>query len=414
MKTTIKKIVNTRIFWIIISLLFSIILWCYVTMEQGAKIERTFGNVDVVFSGESALQEKELLITDIDNETVSLTLYGNRRVISQLSASDIYVSVDASGITETGKTSLTYSIEYPSSIDTSAIKIVKYSSEFITFDVEKLVTKNITVKGVFEGSVAENRKAEPLEFDPASITVSGPVSEVSQIACAWVVVQQENAARTLTFDSNYTFMDEDDKPLRLHYTDADALAISVKLPIVEVKEVPLAMNIIQGGGATEKDAVITINPATVKLSGDSAILEDINKIVLGTVDLGDITDTFEQTYPIVVDDQLKNLDGISEANVKIEIKGLATKVVTVTKFDCINVMDGYTATISTEALKVVLRGPQDVLDTIDAEDVTAVADLSDLNNATGAFEKSVEISIDGVTEVGAAGDYKVNLSVSKQ
>ena len=57
-------------------------------------------------------------------------------------------------------------------------------------------------------------------------------------------------------------MDENDKPLNLSYTDADVLAISVKLPIVEIKEVPLVMNIIEGGGATEDDAVITIEPVS--------------------------------------------------------------------------------------------------------------------------------------------------------
>lgn len=414
MKTTIKKIVDTRIFWIIISLLFSVILWCYVTMEQGAKIERSFSGIAVSFSGESTLKEKELIITEIKNETISLTLSGNRQVISQLSASDIRVTADVSEIDETGTENLTYTVKFPSNVDTNAITIVKSSSEFVTFDVEKLATKNITVKGVFEGSVADHYKVEALEFDPASITVSGPVSEVSQISCAWVSVQQENAQRTITFDSNYTFVDDNGEPLQLRYTEASALAISVTLPIVEVKEVPLAMNIIAGGGAKEENAVITIDPATVTLSGDSAVLNDINKIVLGTVDLSDITDSFTQTYPIVIDDSLKNLDGISEANVKIEIKGLATKVFTVEKFKCINEIDGYEATVETDALQVVIRGPQDVLNAIEASDITAVVDLSDCGEETGYFEKTVEISIADVKKAGAVGEYKVNLSVTKK
>lgn len=414
MKTTIKKLVNTRIFWIIVSLLLSVILWCYVTIDVGAEIDETFKGVEVVFSGENALQKKELLVTEVEDETVSLTLFGDRKVISQLKSSDLHVIVDVSEITETGKMDFNYTIDYPNHVNSNGIKLLDSSTEVISFQVEKLVTKNISVKGEYTGSIAENHTAEPLRFDPASITISGPVDEVAQVAYAWVEIPQDHVERTLQFDSNYIFMDEDNKKLKLHYTSADTLAISVTLPVVEVKEVPLALNIIEGGGANEDDAAITITPATVTLSGDSAILADINKIVLGTVDLNDITDTFEQTYPIVIDDQLKNQSGISEATVKIEIKGLATREITVKNFKCINLKKGYQADISTKSLDIVLRGPQEVLDAIDAKNVTAIVDLANLNGETGWMERKVEIVIKDVKDAGALGDYVVSLNVKEE
>lgn len=415
MKTTIKKLVNTRIFWIIVSLLLSVILWSYVTINAGEGIDKTFKGIEVTFSGENALQRKEMLVTEVEDQTVSLKLYGDRKAISDLKSSNISVIVDVSEITETGKQELTYTIDYPNHVNSSGIKVLSSSTDVISFTVEKLVTKNISVKGEYKGTVPENHTAEPVQFNPASITISGPVDEVSQVAYAWVEIPQDHLERTLKFDSNYTLMDEEGKKLKLQYTSADALAIAVTLPVVEVKEVPLALNIIAGGGATEADAAITITPATtVTLSGDSEILANINKIVLGTVDLNDITDTFEQTYPIIIDDQLKNQSGISEVTVRIEIKGLATRKITVKNFKCINLEEGYRADIAMNSLDIILRGPQEVLDAIDPQNVTAIVDLADLNGETGWMECKVEIVIKDTEDAGALGDYVVSLDVKKK
>ena len=50
-KTTINKIIGSKAFWIIISLLGSFLLWTYIMSTEETTIEMTFSNVKVVVRG---------------------------------------------------------------------------------------------------------------------------------------------------------------------------------------------------------------------------------------------------------------------------------------------------------------------------------------------------------------------------
>ena len=53
-KTTINKIISSKAFWIIISLLGSFLLWMYIMSTEETTIEKTFSNVKVVCAPRAA------------------------------------------------------------------------------------------------------------------------------------------------------------------------------------------------------------------------------------------------------------------------------------------------------------------------------------------------------------------------
>ena len=55
-KTTINKIISSKAFWIIISLLGSFLLWMYIMSTEETTIEKTFSNVKVVYQGADDLR----------------------------------------------------------------------------------------------------------------------------------------------------------------------------------------------------------------------------------------------------------------------------------------------------------------------------------------------------------------------
>jgi hypothetical protein len=85
----------------------------------------------------------------------------------------------------------------------------------------------------------------------------------------------------------------------------------------------------------------------------------------------------------------------------------------VTNLELANKPDNLKASLGTLSLQVTLRGPTDVMGSITASNVRAVADLSALGSSTGQFSVPVDIYVDGFTNVGAMGSYSVLVSISE-
>ena len=63
---------------LILSLLIAFGMWIYVITSVSPGSEETFHNIPVVREGETVLQERGLMITEVSANTVSLKLSGTR------------------------------------------------------------------------------------------------------------------------------------------------------------------------------------------------------------------------------------------------------------------------------------------------------------------------------------------------
>ena len=185
-------------------------------------------------------------------------------------------------------------------------------------------------------------------------------------------------------------------------------------PVLKTKEVSLKVQLISGGGITSSDCTVSIDPASIKIAGDSRIIDDMNSIELGTIDLSSFNSGYEHTFAIELPEGVQNLTGVSEAKVTIEISGTHTKTFTTSNIACKGVTSGYRATIDTKEIEVTLRAlSQDVLNRIKPEDITVVADLSDYGTMTGQIIVSARVTVSGHENVGAVGDVKVTVTIHK-
>ena len=406
------KILDSKVLWAAVSLLASILLWVYVTTSQGDIIERTYDGVQVVFKGEESLLEKSgLVISNISTNSVNVRLKTTRREISKLSSGQITAVVDVSKFNSEGIYNQSVSIEFPTGSNTNSIDIVTVLPGSISFNIDKTSTKTIDLKGKFVGTVAEGFAAQPIKFDPQTVTISGPKNEISKVAYGWVEVDRENADKTIQFASSYALVDESGKELNIKNITLSDETVSVTVPITSTKEVPITVDLAEGGGATAENVKITCEPSTITIAGDAEKLAGINKISVGTIDLASFASTFEDTYKIVLDNDVTNVTGISDVKVTVQIVGLETKKFNVTNISTINGPDGGKVSVITENVEVTLRGSSAVLAKIEANNIRAVADLTDLGSSAGIFQPPAKIYVDGVTGVGAIGEYSVYVKI---
>lgn len=400
--------------YIVLAILIACSMWLYVRSVDASDQTRTISNIPVSFVGEDVLNANGLMYTGDGKETVSLTVQGPWRTISQLRRDNITVQVDLSRIVAEGQYNQAYDITWPSNVPSSAFSLVGREPFYVPVDVGKRTTQNVEIRGVFLGSVADGYQAGEFSFQPATIEVSGSAQDTAQVAYAQVTLNREKLDQTVREEMTYVLIGQDGEVLENSNLKTSPETVSVTLPVVVVKEVPLTVDFIPGGGVTGGDdshVEWSIEPETVMLAGGEADLAAYSSISLGSVDLSKVISTEKFTFPIPTDQDVENLSGVQEATVSVSVQGLESRSFTTENIELV-VPDGVEAQLVTRSLTVQVRGNAEALDQILPQYIKVVADLSDLSSIPdGQSLVPAKVSLMGVADAGVIGDYKISVLV---
>ena len=117
------------------------------------------------------------------------------------------------------------------------------------------------------------------------------------------------------------------------------------------------------------------------LTGDAETLAGVNSISIAKLDLSKIDGALTETYKIVLPNDTESTDGVKEATLTLELRGLGKKTVSIeqSNITCTNVSEGYQAVVMNGSLdNVVIRGPEQVLRGITENNVRAVACMKEI------------------------------------
>ena len=414
----IKKLSDSKIFWLIVSFLVSLSVWVYVTSVETVEATRTFRNIPIELVGEDTLLNmRELVITDLDTTTVTVEISGPRRIVNALDDDDLTAQVDVSRLSQTAYTTLNYTIIYPSGVDRRNLQIINKSRDSVSFMVSKMTSKTIPVQGGFEGKAATGYIQETPSFEPATITVSGPEVYLRNVHHAYVTFGKDQVLEsTYSVETSYTLVDANGEPCSTDNLTISPDTIRATLPVLAVKDVQLIVNLQYGAGATAENTKCTIEPKTLRLAGDAAVLAEINQIELDAIDLTSFASEYSETYTIPVPNGLRNLTGATEASVKIEISDLTTKTVVINDFTWLGLSEDLDVVVNSVNVPILLRGPADQLRNVNALSIKATADLADYINGLGSYSVLLSIEIPNYEDVGTIQvdglpDYKIIIEI---
>ena len=414
-----KRILNSKWFYMVVSLLLAFVLWIYVGREANPEVTNTLSRVQVVFSGLDSLEERGLMISEGAEQTVSLRIRATREVWGRLNQGETTVTIDVSGIAEPGTQSVaitTRNINFPRSITVMDSIDVQYTSpDAVEFTVSRWATREVPVQGSFSGSVAEGYQREDFSFAPETVTVSGQEELVNQVDHALVTVSQEDMNTTYSESCPYTLIGADGEVIPSEQLETDPATVLVTLPVVQLKEVELTVDLIPGGGATQDDVTVDIEPQTITVSGGAEDLAGLTSISLGEIDLSKVFGT-RQVFqmPIDLDPSLTNVSGITEATVTVTIHGLTTRILQVSNISFINRPDGYQAEAVTQSCSIQIRGSQEAVEAVTASQIRVVADLLEMELSTGSQTIPVRVYLDGSSDVGVVGEYNIVVSLTRE
>ena len=413
------RIKDSKGLYVAISILLAIIFWLYVRAENDIPMENQVRGIPIQITNEDVLESRGLMVSEIDPETINITFEGSSSVVPRLNRNNVTVSVDVSRITSEGSYDLTYTVAMPTNLNTTGGSGITRSSnvESIRVTVVPLYTREISIEGTFVGEVADGYQAGELEITPETVTISGEESVVNQVARAVVEVGGDALTETYTGDLPITLLDRDGNVI-----EDDRISLSVDtalviLPVQVVRDVPLTVNLIPGGGISQEDidryVKVEIDPATISVAGSAEDLEAITSISLGDIDLSTVLTTASVERNIEIANELTNISGVSRATVTITIEGLEMRTVDVSNFELRNVSAGYHADIVTQSIDIQIRGPQESLDQISPSQILVVGDLTDIVSATGRYTVPARVYLNGPDDVGVVGEYTVTVQVTR-
>lgn len=406
---------KNRIPTFLLSLLVAFGLWLYVVTDVSPGHEQTFKNLPISLENESTLMDRNLMLLSGQDSTVSVRLYGNRSDLNELNASNITVSVDLNGITEPGVYEREYKISFPSSI--TSVSTSERITPTVKLEVVEYAEKEVPVKLIFRGQLQEGLLVgqERASMSATSVTVAGPKSQVDEIEFAGLEIDRTGLTSTLTGDFRYTLMNRTGKPVDASNVKTNVGSITLTLPVEHIKEIPLVVKMVAGGGADpNENAEVKVEPATITISGSEEALSKYNEWVLTTINLGevDIGTPYSQEVEIKLPENITNQSNIPTAKVEVGLKGLSTRTVTLTKdnIHVRNIPEGMVSTVFTQQLDVVFRGTAAELQKLTPENVVAWVDMAGYEAGTQTLPLSFEL--ENADKVGVYGKCSVTVGIA--
>lgn len=372
-------------------------LWLYVITTVSPGSTDTYYNIPIIWEGESVLNENGLMVTAVSSNTVNLRLSGNRSDLSKVNSANITIKADLSKIREPGtQIPISYSTPtFPGEVASNAFVIETKEPDTIYVTVVKRISKTVPVEVVWVGSTAEgfmvDRENKTLDY--SEVTVTGPESVVNSIAKAAITVDLDGRRESISETYTYTLCDENGDPVDARLITTDVEEVRLDVSIRRVKDLRLTYNLVPGGGADADNTTVKLSAETIRVSGSEAALENLgDTLTIGTINLADITKNTTLPFAISLPEGVTNLTGVTEVTADISFHGLATKELTITDIQSINIPEGLSVELITEKLTVALRGPTSLISTVTPEDITVVVDFTGAEAGTSTFRVTVSFS----------------------
>lgn len=398
----------------ILSIVIAFGLWLYVVNNVSQETEDTFYNIPVALEGDAVLDERNLLITNLSTQTVSVKLSGSRSDLNKVNSGNITVKANLATIYEPGqKIALSYTISFPGDVPSNAFVVESKNPSYIYLDVDARRTKEIPVVVQWTGTRSGDYlyDTENAVLDYSTVTVMGPAQVADQITHALIEVDLTKRVESMSESFRYTLCDADGNPVDAEDITTSVDEVHLDLKIRRIKEIKLVADVIYGGGANEQTVKVNVEPSVIRLSGSDAILAEMGDVyTVCTLNLAEIEKSQELKYAIPIPEGVDNITGVTEAIVSVRFSGLNTKEFTVNNFQLTNIPEGLEAEVMNSSLVVKIRGPVLELSKLTAEDITAVVDLSNAEIGNATFKANLVFD-EAFPNVGALKTYSVSVTV---
>jgi YbbR domain-containing protein len=418
-KTKLARFFSHDITLLVLSFVLAFSTWFIISAVSETDANVAVTGIPVIIELSEDAENDGLQVFGGDDLTASVEVSGNRVTVGSLSPSDIQIVANQTGsIIAPGTYTLPLSAK-KTGIKTNYNIVSTVTPATVTVFVDRFKEEEFSIDNRLSVQLEDSNHYASTSISQNTVNISGPETQVAQIA--GVVVTD-----TITFDSDDTktvqeklhFLDADGKELDLPLVTSDVETIEATITVLPVMNVKLAIDTI---GAPENCPTISLDPESVKIAGPQSVLDTIEDgiVSIGVLDFSKLKNQNHSfSYDITLPNGCKVLSNENTASVSVNLSSYVKTSVgckITAKFDSSN----YTADFATDSVTVILYGPESLISTITASDVSVVADFRGMEIEDVTSNTAVSISVpltitlsDAYAKCWVYGSYTTTANVS--
>ncbi len=410
-----QKILEKNYVIFIISILISIGIWMYMSVNSTNDTTVTVSNIPIQMELSDSAKELGLQVFTGDQTMASVTVTGNRATLGQVTESDLTVTASANSVSTTGnytlpvsaaKTNPSSNFQISNSTPSSINVVVDYFKEN-SFSIQDGVVFNVKEGYYGSTSMAYNQ-----------ITISGPQTEVMKIK---KVVARANVSGELTesvdVNAEIVLFDENDNELPKKLLTMSFDTIVVNINVLPEKTVPLKPVFINKPSGLEiTEDMIKLEPSEILIAGPADALDNVKYVNIEAIDFSTLKNekaTFD-ALSIEVIDSCKNISNTSTATVTLDLSSMVVKQFDVETFVVDGLSSEYKSEVTSKSVTVTVVGPKSEVEAMTADQITAVIDTKDAKGKVGSVQMPVSFKFSSATSCWAYGKYMANLTIFEE
>ena len=297
---------RTRIALQVLSLVFAMSLWLFVTWDGTAASVR---NISVPLKYPD-LQDG-YSIADAAT-AIDVTLEGRIEVLALMDRNEITASVAVNDL-RPGKYRLPVQLEIPEGVRLSA-----YSPHTVDVELFRIIERTLRPALSVTGSPPENLSLGSVSINPAEVVTRGPEALILSVRRAEVRESVENLMIGINGDLAVKLVGDDGDVDGILVEPRQVRVIAKLEEAVDLKRVPVMVS-AEGIPAEGFDiGIVSVSPDMVTLRGRRSSLQRVDEIVLNAIDVTGHSETMDIDVPI--DPPAEGIAVLSadKANVRIE------------------------------------------------------------------------------------------------
>ncbi len=375
-----------------LSIAVALLLWIFVVTKENPKIFIPINDIPVELTNVESLEEKGLIISNPQDYTISIRVYGKKNQVYKINKNAIRVEADLSRLNTKGTHFLPISIfGIPPEIEISS-----KNPDAIEIVLDQIVTKERDIKIKIIGQPAEGMAYLSYIANPSKVTLEGAETLLNMVSEVVAELDITNASSEINKQLPLKAVDANGK--EVGGVSISPKNVDVTIPIGATKNVPVNPKLT---GSLPQDSLITsvtVNPTEIKIGGISQNFNDISRISTEEISLTGQTKTFEKKVKLLLPEGVEVISGEAAVMVKVTIEPLIEKTFETTDIKVNNLKGDLTIGENNldQTISYTLKGGKSQIDGLKKENLTLFIDVSDLPE--GRHDLPVKIDLpEGIT-----------------